>query len=235
MRKRPFSKYPRTFETDLDLCRTEGVGLVFAPSAADIYPTGDCTRVRVSGLTEALCGLSRPGHFDGVTTIVTKLFILSRPSKAFFGRKDYQQLQVVRRMTTDLLLPIEIVGCPIVREADGLALSSRNRYLNTDERQRALGIIRGLVAADRAYRRGERDIAALCRLVEGSLEQAGLRKDYVEFRGAEHLEAESLVLPTVGETVLAVAAFCGNTRLIDNVVLGVDALPVIDAELIGEK
>ena len=151
-----------------------------------MYAPHESTRVSVAGLTEALCGRSRPGHFDGVTTIVAKLFALAGPCYAFFGRKDYQQLQVISRMATDLMFPVQIVGCPIVRESDGLALSSRNRYLTPDERQRALAIIRGLVAAADAYRNGERRANVLCGLVDASLTEAGLRRG---LRGAPRCRA----------------------------------------------
>jgi pantoate--beta-alanine ligase len=220
-----YSKYPRTLESDLELCRAYGTEVVFAPSADAMYFPNDSTRVRVSNLTECLCGKSRPGHFDGVTTIVSKLFALAGPCCAYFGRKDYQQLQVICRMATDLMLPVDVVGCPIVREPDGLALSSRNRYLNADERSRALGLIRGLKSADDAYRKGERDGRTLVQLVELALERCQLRKDYVEIRGANQLESLSTLPQEPGRGVLAVAAFCGATRLIDNVVLGADSLP----------
>jgi pantoate--beta-alanine ligase len=222
-----FSKYPRTLEADAEICRAEGVALVFAPAAADMYAPADSTRVRVSGLTEGLCGRSRPGHFDGVTTIVAKLLALAGPCKAFFGRKDYQQLQVVSRMVADLMLPASIIGCPIVREADGLALSSRNRYLSPEDRVRALGLIRGLLAANGAYRRGERQARALCDAVERELLRCGLRTDYVELRQAETLSPVEVIDVASGPCVLAVAAVCGNTRLIDNVVLGVDDLTAL--------
>lgn len=216
------ARYPRTLESDLKLCQDEGVALVFVPAASDMYAESDATRVCVKGLTEGLCGASRPGHFDGVTTIVTKLFALAGPCHAYFGRKDYQQLQVVKRMAADLMLPVEVIGCPIVRESDGLALSSRNRYLSSTERQQALGIIRGLMQAERAYRDGERRSQALVALVEASLLDSGLRRDYAEVRHATSLTVLERATDTPGDTVLAVAAFCGSTRLIDNFVLGTE-------------
>ncbi|HEX7453569.1 MAG TPA: pantoate--beta-alanine ligase, partial [Polyangiaceae bacterium] len=142
-----FARYPRTLERDLELCREAGVRHVFAPDASEMYPKGERTRVHVSGLTSALCGPHRPGHFDGVATIVSKLFAVAGECVAVFGRKDYQQLKVIERMTRDLLLPVEIVGLKTLRDADGLALSSRNAYLSVEERARALGIARGLSAA----------------------------------------------------------------------------------------
>jgi pantoate--beta-alanine ligase len=220
-----FGKYPRTLESDLAICRAEGTKIVFAPEVDGMYPKGESTRVSVTRLTEGLCGKSRPGHFDGVTTIVAKLFALAGPCQAFFGRKDYQQLRVVQRMATDLMLPVDVIGCPIVREPDGLALSSRNRYLSEDERLRALGIIRGLVEADRAFRAGERDSNALAGIVRQKLSESSLREDYVDVRSASDLSIPDEGAPTAAEYALLVAAFCGSTRLIDNVILGSDTLP----------
>src|SRR5262249_50571024 len=142
--KEDLDRYPRDLEGDVAKCEAEGVGLVFAPSVAEMYPPGERTRVRVSGLTEYLCGASRPGHFEGVATVVTKLFAAIGPAIAVFGRKDYQQLQVIKRLTRDLLLPVEIIAHRTIRESDGLALSSRNAYLSPDERTRALAIPRAL-------------------------------------------------------------------------------------------
>ena len=143
------ASYPRDLEGDLERCRSVGVSLVFAPADSDMYPGGDATRVRVSRLTDHLCGRSRPGHFEGVTTIVAKLFAVAGPCTAVFGRKDYQQLKVIERMTRDLMLPVRIVPHPTVREPDGLALSSRNAYLGADERARARAIPRALSRAVR--------------------------------------------------------------------------------------
>src|SRR6478736_2052218 len=156
-----FARYPRTLDRDLALCREAGVSHVFAPEASEMYPKGERTRVQVSGLTAALCGPHRPGHFDGVTTIVSKLFAVAGECVAVFGRKDYQQLKVIERMTRDLLLPVEIVGFPTLRDADGLALSSRNAYLSAEERQRALSIPRALGAAAAAFAAGERNAGRL--------------------------------------------------------------------------
>lgn len=221
-----FSRYPRPFERDLELCREAGVRLVFNPSPAEMYPEGERTRVRVSGLTDALCGPFRPGHFEGVTTVVTKLFAACGPAVTVFGRKDYQQLKVVERMARDLLLPIEVVGFPTVRDPDGLALSSRNAYLTPEERQRALAIPRGLARAVALHRSGERNAGSLRRAVLALVEPAATRIDYVTVAGADDL------VPTpdserVGErAVLAVALFIGATRLIDNVVFSEDNEPV---------
>ena len=223
-----FARYPRTLERDLALCAERGVDHVFAPSVEEMYPRGEKTRVTVAGLTDVLCGPKRPGHFDGVTTIVSKLFHVAGPCLAVFGRKDYQQLQVIRRMVTDLLLPVEIVGHATVREPDGLALSSRNAYLSPEERERALVISRELARAVRAFERGERRAGELRRTAEAAIAAAGLRVDYVELTGADALEplADDAELPA--RALLAVAAFAGKTRLIDNVVLGEEPAPVAE-------
>lgn len=223
-----FSRYPRTLERDVELCRAHGVELVFAPSEREMYPEGERTRVQVSGLTEGLCGPKRPGHFEGVATIVTKLFAVAGPCVAFFGRKDYQQLKVVERLARDLLLPVEVVGRLTVRDTDGLALSSRNTYLSADERGRARALPRALSAAVRAFERGERSAGALRGPVEQALVEAGLRVDYVELAGADTLERIADDARVADRAVLAVAAFVGTTRLIDNVVLGEDPPPVAE-------
>jgi pantoate--beta-alanine ligase len=221
-----FARYPRTLERDLELCATEGVALVFAPPTTEMYPAGERTRVRVEGLTEALCGPKRPGHFEGVATIVTKLFNAAGPCTAVFGRKDYQQLKVIERMTRDLLLPIQIVGFPTVREASGLALSSRNAYLSDTERQLALSIPRALSQAVRAFEAGERVVGRLRKPVEDALKAANFRIDYVSIAEADALTPYDDVDVLPGRAVLALAAFCGKTRLIDNVVFGEDPAPI---------
>lgn len=221
-----FSRYPRPLERDLELCREAGVRLVFTPSPAEMYPAGERTRVRVSGLTETLEGPFRPGHFEGVATVVSKLFAASGPAVAVFGRKDYQQLKVVERMTRDLLLPIEVVGFPTVRDPDGLALSSRNAYLSPAERARALAIPRGLARAVALHRAGERSAGNLRRAVLELVEPAATRIDYVAVAGADDL-APVADSERVGERALvAVALFIGTTRLIDNVVFSEDNAPV---------
>jgi pantoate--beta-alanine ligase len=217
-----FQRYPRPLEQDLELCREAGVALVLAPEAAEMYPAGEQTRVHVSGLTDALCGPFRPGHFDGVATIVTKLFAATGPAVAVFGRKDYQQLQVVKRLARDLLLPIEVFGLATVRDPDGLALSSRNAYLAPAERERALAIPRGIAAALALHAAGERNAGKLRRAAEEPIAAAATRIDYVSVAEADELrpfvDAEA-----VGErAVVAVAAFVGGTRLIDNAVFGED-------------
>lgn len=211
------SKYPRTLERDCAMLEREGVELVFVPEVEEMYPAGAVTWVTVEGLSERLCGRSRPGHFRGVTTVVAKLFHIVQPDAAFFGQKDAAQAAIIRRMVRDLAVPVEIVVCPIVREADGLALSSRNVYLTAEQRTQALGLSRALGEVEAAFRGGERDaakLAALGRAVVAA--EPGVRLDYFEIVDADDLEP-------VGEAagaLVAVAAWVGTTRLIDNVVLG---------------
>ena len=223
-----FEKYPRTLEEDREKCEQAGASLVFAPSVGEMYPEHECTRVQVSGLTASMCGKSRPGHFDGVTTIVTKLFSVAGPCVAVFGRKDYQQWKVIERMCQDLLLPVQIVAHATVREADGLAMSSRNAYLSTDERRRALALPRALNRAAERFASGERSASALTSQVEASLIASGFRIDYVSLADAEDLSVPVGDRWTSATAVLAVAAYMGKTRLIDNLVLGQQAGP--DAE-----
>jgi pantoate--beta-alanine ligase len=220
------ARYPRTFDDDLARSEAAGARLVFAPSVEEMYPKSERTRVRVSGLTEHLCGASRPGHFEGVATIVTKLFAVAGPCTAVFGRKDYQQLKVIERMTADLLLPVAIVSHSTVREADALALSSRNRYLSDEERKRALAIPRALSGAVRKFAGGERLVSALEDGVLAEFESAALRVDYVTLAHPDELTPYSREAVLGGRALLAVAAFSGATRLIDNVVLGEDPPPM---------
>jgi pantoate--beta-alanine ligase len=211
------AKYPRRLERDLEICRREGVGLVFAPSAAEMYPAGFATTVHVARMTEKMCGACRPGHFDGVCTVVAKLLAIVRPDTAYFGEKDAQQLAVVRRMVADLDLGVEIRGCPTVREPDGLAMSSRNAYLSPAERRQALALSRSLAEAREAVLAGERDAGRLAAQVRQRLEAAeGVDLQYVAVVDPDTLED----LGRVGDKALvAVAAKMGATRLIDNVVL----------------
>lgn len=216
------AKYPRTLEADVERCRARDVDLVFAPRPDSMYPPGFASRVEVDGLTAVLEGAHRPGHFSGVCTVVTKLFQLTGKSTAIFGRKDYQQYRVIDRMTRDLDMPIEIVGMTTVRESDGLALSSRNRYLSESDRIRALAIARGLRAAVDAHAAGERSPAALEALVRAPIESDFDSIDYVTV-----VDAHTLHPPTEGTTTLIalVAARVGTTRLIDNLVFGEDPRP----------
>jgi pantoate--beta-alanine ligase len=209
----------------VELLRGVGADLVLSPSADEMYPPGEKTRVRVAALAEHLCGPFRPGHFEGVATVVTKLFAIAGPCTAVFGRKDYQQLKIIERLARDLLLPVQVVGEPTVRDADGLALSSRNAYLSADERRRALAIPRALATAWAAFRAGERGAAALIEPARAALTEAGLRLDYAELADADELFPFALDARLPERALLAVAAFCGTTRLIDNLVLGEDAPP----------
>jgi pantoate--beta-alanine ligase len=211
------SRYPRDEPGDLAKARAAGVDLVFAPAAASMYPSGYQTTVEVRELAGPLCGQSRPGHFAGVASVVTKLFHLTQPHVAVFGRKDYQQLAIIRRMVRDLDFGIEIVGMPVLREEDGLAMSSRNAYLSPDERTQAISLSRGLRAAETLHAAGERSAAALVAAARAPIERAPLaRIDYAELRDADSL-AE--VTEACGPVVLALAVVFGRTRLIDNVVL----------------
>jgi pantoate--beta-alanine ligase len=221
-----FAKYPRDIEGDVAKLASAGATMVFAPAADAMYPPGEETRVRVGLTASALCGAFRPGHFEGVTTVVAKLFAITGACVAVFGKKDYQQLAVLRRMTTDLFLPIEIVAHPIVREADGVAMSSRNAYLSVDERGRARALSRGLAAAWTLFASGERTAGTLRAAARAPLEKVTTSIDYVDVADADAI----VVLPDnarVGErALLAVACRVGTTRLIDNVVLGEDPSPL---------
>jgi pantoate--beta-alanine ligase len=214
------ARYPRTLERDLEKCRERGVDLVFAPEVVHMYAKGESTRVSVGSLGETLCGASRPNHFDGVCTVVTKLFQLAGPCTAVFGRKDYQQWKIVERMTADLFIPVTVRSMPIVREADGLALSSRNVRLLPGARAAALGLVRGLARAQGAFIEGMRDGARLRELALLEIEGAGLEVDYVSLVDPDALTALPDALPE--RVLLAAAAFAGDVRLIDNVVLGED-------------
>lgn len=211
------SKYPRDLPGDMAKLAGGGCHAVFTTSPEEMYPPGFSTWVTVEGLTSGLCGRSRPTHFRGVTTVVTKLWSIVQPDDAYLGEKDRQQLQVLKRMTKDLDLPIAVHGCPIVREADGLAMSSRNAYLSPDERQRATCLSRGLRAARAAFATGERSARALEGIVKRELEGAGARLDYVDAVDLDTLQPVELAS---AQTVLAVACFVGKTRLIDNHLLG---------------
>lgn len=217
--------YPRDLDGDLARCASAGVDAVFAPEAAAMYPPGDATRVRVGTLTEGLCGAWRPTHFEGVATVVTKLFALTGPCVAVFGRKDYQQWRVVARLACDLWLPVEVVGLPTVREADGLAMSSRNRYLSSAQRARATAVPAALDAAARAWSSGERRPRVLEAAARAVLEAVCDGVEYVEARDAASLASLDDAAAEAA-VVLAVAVRVGTTRLIDNLVLGEERSPV---------
>ncbi len=213
-----FEKYPRDMERDMTIAAAAGVDIIFAPKGEEMYPEGYQSWVNVDKLTLPLCGASRPGHFRGVTTVVCKLFNIIQPSVALFGRKDYQQLAVIRRMTSDLNMAVEIIGMPIVREADGLAMSSRNAYLSAEERQKALCLSRALHGVRSAFRGGELSALALRRLATEIIEkETSPVIDYIELRDETTLEE---VATTDGKTLLALAVRVGRTRLIDNCLLG---------------
>jgi pantoate--beta-alanine ligase len=211
------SKYPRQFDQDCGLLEKEGVEILFAPPVEDMYPPGAATWVLVEGLSEKLDGRSRPGHFRGVTTIVAKLFHIIEPEAAFFGQKDAAQLAVIRRMVEDLNFAVEIVACPIAREPDGLAMSSRNAYLNREERSRALVLQRSLQRAQQQFQGGERSAA---KLISGAKEvfanEPQVVLDYFEIVDPDTLDPVERISQ---RTLVAVAASVGSTRLIDNVVL----------------
>ena len=213
------ARYPRPEAADLALLEAGGVALAFLPAVEVMYPEGNVTRVRVGGITERLEGASRPGHFDGVSTIVTKLFNLVQPDRAYFGQKDAQQLAVIRQMVRDLDQPIEVIGCATVRDEDGLALSSRNVYLSPEQRAQALSLSRGLRRAKAVYEDGVRDARSLRQLVIDEIEAQPLAAiDYVAISDAVTLE--DLDGPLTRPALLSLAVRFGTTRLIDNVVLG---------------
>ncbi|MCC7494488.1 MAG: pantoate--beta-alanine ligase [Fimbriimonadaceae bacterium] len=209
-----FANYPRTLAEDLALAASAGCSDVFVPTDATIYPPGFATSVTVAGLTEPLCGRSRPGHFAGVTTVVAKLFCLVVPDRAYFGEKDYQQLQVIRRLTADLGLGTEVVGCPIVREADGLAMSSRNRYLNPAERAAAVCLSRAIAAAQRVAADGADAAETILAAAQIVLARQPLaRIDYLELVNPETLQPLAR-LDRPARLILAVQV--GPARLLDN-------------------
>jgi pantoate--beta-alanine ligase len=221
-----FARYPRTLEADAERCRVAGVELLFAPERGAMYLAGEETRVNVGDTAQYLCGAHRPGHFEGVCTVVAKLFALVGPAVAVFGRKDYQQWRVLNRMVNDLFMPIEMVGARTVREADGLALSSRNRYLSPEDRGRALALARGLSAAVRAFEAGERSAGALRTAVRAEVDPAATSVDYVEVADADAVTPFTDDARIGERALVAIAARIGATRLIDNVVLGEDPAPI---------
>jgi pantoate--beta-alanine ligase len=216
-----FTRYPRPLADDLRLCARKGVDLVFHPDVATMYPPDARTVVEVQGWQERLCGASRPGHFRGVTTVVTKLFHMVAPDVAYFGQKDAQQARIIQQMTRDLNFPLEIRICPIVREADGLALSSRNRYLDAEQRRQAPVLHQALEAVRSLVGRGERDGAVLRRtLAERIATAPGARLDYATLVDWGTLEPLDRLRGTV---LVALAVYFGTTRLIDNLLLDVPA------------
>jgi len=212
-----FSKYPRTWDADCALLEAEGVDVIFAPAPEEIYRPGAATFVEVAGLSERLDGASRPGHFRGVATVVAKLFIAAEPDRAYFGQKDAAQVAVLRRMVADLDLPVELVVCPIVREPDGLAMSSRNRYLSAEERRQALVLSGALNAVKAVIGAGERraDVLIAAALANFAAEPA-IKVDYITLVDWATLVPAELAAPG---TLFAVAAWVGTTRLIDNFIV----------------
>lgn len=213
-----FDRYPRDEARDLALFEREGTDIVFAPSVEEMYPGTLATTVSLGGIAERLEGATRPGHFDGVATVVAKLFNIVQPDRAYFGQKDGQQLRVIRTFVRDLDMPIEVVGCPTVREQDGLALSSRNVYLSAEERAQAISLSRGLRRSEAAFEDGARDAETLRRLVREEIEAQPLAEiDYVSLADSESLD--ELDGDVAGEALLSLMVRFGATRLIDNVTL----------------
>jgi pantoate--beta-alanine ligase len=212
-----YEKYPRDMQRDLKLAQKVGVDIVFTPSAREMYPDNFQTHVEVERVTQHLCGISRPGHFRGVTTIVAKLFNIVKPHLALFGRKDYQQLVTIKRMVEDLNMDIEIIGIPTARERDGLAMSSRNTYLSPKKRKEAASLYRALRKGEELFRQGERNAAVILTAVRGIIEEAKPTTiDYVKICDAHTLED---IEEIKGEATIAVAVQIGKTRLIDNLII----------------
>ncbi|HVG54759.1 MAG TPA: pantoate--beta-alanine ligase [Vicinamibacterales bacterium] len=217
-RKDDLERYPRTLDADLQICNRLGVEFVFAPPVEEMYPAEPVCTVTVKRITDRLCGQFRPGHFDGVATVVTKLFEIVQPDVAYFGEKDAQQLAVIRRMVSDLNMPIQIAGVATVREADGLALSSRNARLSPEERSKATTLYRALREAERAIAAGERDARAVERRAAAVIPpDASLRLEYLEVVDPIELQR---VVTIAGDVLVAGALWVGSTRLIDNITCG---------------
>jgi len=218
--KEDFATYPRDLDRDNKLAESAGVDYVFAPTTEEMYPQGYDTYVEVKGpITEKMCGKSRPGHFKGVTTVVLKLFLITQPDRAYFGQKDAQQAIVIRKMVTDLNVPVKIITCPIIREEDGLALSSRNTYLSSEERLQALALPRALSAGRDMIMKGETDPQKVRLHIKQMLESSpGIRVDYVVVVDGDNLSDLSAIK---GKVLLAAAVYVGKTRLIDNIDLEV--------------
>lgn len=224
-----FATYPKDLDKDSQLAEQAGVDVVFVPSAAQMYPQGFNSWVEVGGITQVLCGASRPGHFRGVTTVVNKLFSIVAPRVAYFGNKDFQQLAVIRRMVIDLNLPVKIVGCPIIREADGLAMSSRNSYLSTEERRQALCLSQAIAQAQQLVKTGEFQVPEILGQLRVFIESNPRAKiDYLKICHQSSLQEQ---LQVDVDSVLLLAVFVGQTRLIDNAFLleSADKIPVVKA------
>jgi len=214
-----FDKYPRDLERDLTLAEAAGVDVIFAPAVGEMYPDGYKTYVNVEDITEVLCGRSRPGHFRGVTTVVNKLFNIVEPNKAYFGQKDAQQVIVIKKMVRDLNMNLEVITCPIVREPDGLAMSSRNVYLNAEERKAAVILSKSLFEAEELIKKGEKSRKRIVEYIESAIKTEKLAViDYVEVVSADNLETMEELR---GSVLIALAVRFGKTRLIDNVIVEV--------------
>ena len=212
-----FRKYPRDFRHDEKLARGVGVDIVFYPDRRNMYPAGFRTRVGVKGITGLMCGASRPGHFQGVTTVVAKLFNIIQPDVAYFGQKDAQQAIVIKRMVKDLNMPVKIKTLPIIREPDGLAMSSRNAYLSKEERKRATVLYQALRKAKRLIKDGRDDAAGIKRIIRELIcSRKGARIDYIAVVDAENLKEQKRVRKS---TLIALAVWIGKTRLIDNIIV----------------
>lgn len=215
--KEDFEKYPRDLKRDEDLARSAGADIIFTPSVNDMYPAGYSTFLNVEGLTDTLCGASRPGHFKGVTTVVAKLFEIVSPDIAYFGQKDAQQASVIKKMAKDLNMAVEIKMMPIVRESDGLAMSSRNVYLSTSERRDALVLHESLKSAEVIIRSGERDAKKIIKNMQDLIKGvSSARIDYVSIVGTDTLRDIKTIK---GDVLIALAVFIGKTRLIDNIIM----------------
>lgn len=214
-----FGKYPRDLDRDLIMAENAGVDVVFVPSVQEMYPDGYVTYVNVEEITQELCGQSRPGHFKGVTTIVNKFFNIVEPNKAYFGQKDAQQVVVIKRMVKDLNMNVEIITCPIVREKDGLAMSSRNAYLNSEERKAALVLSKSLFEAEELVKSGERDGLKIIEFINNKITSESLAcVDYIKVSDPESLEDVAIINKKV---LIALAVKFGTTRLIDNILVEV--------------
>lgn len=212
-----FNRYPRRLENDSQLCLESGCDMIFAPPVEEIYPPGDETRVRPGALADALCGPFRPGHFEGVCTVVARLFNIVQPDTAYFGQKDAQQAIIIRRMTADLMFPTRIEVCPIVREPDGLAMSTRNNYLSPEQRKTAAGIYRSLKTGENLIRSGERNAGKVLIAIRRALDDAGpFKVDYISAVDPETLREQDFIAPPV---MLAIAARLESARLIDNLIV----------------
>jgi len=218
-----FNSYPRNFDADKLICQNAGADLIFAPTAKEMYPEGSCTFVDMDKTSKGLCGKSRPTHFRGVSTVVNKLFNITTPNRAYFGQKDAQQLAVIKKMTTDLCIDVEIIGCPIVREADGLAKSSRNVYLSSEERKAALVLSKALNEGRLLIKSGECDKLKLLNEMEIIVNAEPLAKiDYIEIVDADSIEPINDLTHYKGNILIAIAVFIGKTRLIDNFIYNME-------------